>query len=201
MDEITEVYHSSLKHGLEGIAPNESTHGEKWVYAVKDKVMAALFLSRTGGDFTCSIGRDCETGLPYLCERFSRAFELRYRGKSGSIYYLPGDSFVPDKTSWEEEVVSDERVIPVKEVQVEDAERYLLELEEMGQLIIKRFLDKIAQIPKDDGDLVDKAVTWIRAGKTNVIEQLLEYHPRLLDRVRRRLSAEMEIVHSSSDIA
>jgi len=79
------VYHSSPKQHIKIFEPNVSTHGKSWVYATKDKVMSLLFISGIGGDFTCQVGRDPETGRPYICERFKGAFDFRYKGKEGSV--------------------------------------------------------------------------------------------------------------------
>lgn len=58
------VYHASRHRGLRWLASKPSTHGQPWVYACKDPVMAAFFLSGTGGDLTCAVGREEGTGLP-----------------------------------------------------------------------------------------------------------------------------------------
>ncbi|MCL0099232.1 hypothetical protein M1O16_05320, partial [Dehalococcoidia bacterium] len=61
--------------------------------------MAALFLSGKGGDLTCAVGRDGD--IPYVCERFVGAFDYRYANVSGSIYVLPSETFMENKTQWD----------------------------------------------------------------------------------------------------
>jgi len=87
------LYHASSVQGLSRLVPSASTHGI-WVHAVADPVLAACFLSTTGGDLTCAVGRDRRTGIPYLCERFAGAFDRRYAGKPGSIYGVSGERFL-----------------------------------------------------------------------------------------------------------
>mgnify|MGYP007109717763 CR=1 FL=1 len=172
------------------LKPRRSTHG-RWVYATKDPVLAACFLGSLGGDFTCAVGRDPDTGKPYICERFQGAFELRYRGVSGSIYVLPGGSFLEGKTPWEEEVVSPEPVVPLREIRVPDAAEYLLRRELEEKLLIVRYPRRIAGIPEDDEDLVCRAVIWYRRFRPLgflVLRELSRYHPHLLPRVRRALA-------------
>ncbi len=184
---IAKVYHASKQQGLKIITPRVSTHGKPWVYATKDLVMAACFLGDLGGDFTCAVGRDPETGKPFICERFEGAFDLRYGGVQGSIYVLPGETFIEGQTGWDEEVVSPEPVEPMEEIRVPDARAYLLQLAEEGKLIIKRYPEKIASIPEDDSDLVERAVLWTQQFGPIVLEEFKKYHPHLVDEVLRRL--------------
>ena len=179
------VYHASEVHGLKVIRPAVSTHGEKWVYAAKDLVMAALFLSGKGGDLTCAIGR--EGGIPYVCERFAGAFEHRYGGVSGSIYVLPGESFVEGRTGWEEEVVSEEEVYPVEEIRVEDAKGFLEELAREGKLRILLYPERVEEIPEDDEDLVYRGIVWTRQWGEVILEEFKRYHPHLISRIREGL--------------
>ncbi|MDQ7793993.1 MAG: hypothetical protein RDU89_06205 [bacterium] len=181
------VYHASPVRGLTRIEARASTHG-KWVYATVDKVMAALFLSGAGGDLTCQVGRDGLTGRPYVCERLEGAFEHRYLGRQGSIYVLPGDGFSPGMTPWDEEVVRAEPVIPIEEIPVPDVAGYLRDLARRGDLIIALYPERIDGIPADDGDLVEKVARWARRFGLGVLEELEQYHPHLVDRVKQALA-------------
>lgn len=182
-----EVYHSSKEQGLKKLVPHKSTHGESWVYATWDIVMSAAFLGDLGGDFTCAVGRDSKTGKPFICERFKRAFDLRYGGVKGSIYVLPGKRFIEGKTQWQEEVVCEEAVIPLREIRIENAKEYLLQLSREGKLIIKYYPEKIAETPDDDEDLVYRAVIWTKQFGKGTLEQVKKYHPDLLSRVLQAL--------------
>jgi hypothetical protein len=184
MDEF--VYHSSSKQNLSKLHPKESTHNQVWLYATKDHVMSALFISGYGGDFTCFIGRDKDTGLPAIVERFDKALEKRYKGITGSIYVLPSDSFNEGETEWEEEVVSRQSIAPVDEIKIQDALSYLLQLEEEGKLIIMRYPQRPDNVPEDDEDLVIKAV--VRSleddnDKDRILNLLKKHHPSLISRV------------------
>jgi hypothetical protein len=180
---LKEVYHSSQTQGITELKPNISSHNENWVYATKDMAIAAAFLGTEGGDFTCAVGRDENTGKPFICERFKGAFDLRYLGVSGSIYVLPGDNFKEGCTQWEEEVVCSQCVKPIHEICITNAKLYLLDLTKDEVLIIKYFPDKIAYIPEDDEDLVFRATIWYKQFGDKIIDQVKQYHPALLDRV------------------
>lgn len=182
------VYHGSPQGGLSVIAPVVSTHGERWVYACKDAVMAALFLSGTGGDLTCGVGREEEAGLPYLCERFAGAVGLRYAGKRGSIYTLPADTFVEGQTGWEEEVVSPVAVQAIAELVVGDVMRHLEELAQRGLLRIYRYPARSPIIPADDEDLVLRGIVWAREKGEAVLDSFQRYHPHLVGRIRQGLA-------------
>ncbi len=178
-----EVYHSSKIQGLKKLIPHKSTHGESWVYATWDIVMSAAFLGDLGGDFTCAVGREPTTEKPFICERFKEAFDLRYGKVKGSIYVLPGDKFIVDKTQWEEEVVCNETVKPLREIQIENAKTYLLQLVKESKLIIKYYPERIARIPEDDEDLVFRAIIWTKQFGDKILEQIRKWHPNLLDRI------------------
>jgi len=186
---VKAVYHGSPQGGLSVIAPVVSTHGERWVYACKDAVMAALFLSRTGGDLTCGVGREEEAGLPYLCERFAGALGLRYAGKRGSIYTLPADTFVEGQTGWEEEVVSPVAVRPIAELVVDDVLRHLADLAQRGLLRIYRYPARSPIIPADDEDLVMRGIMWTREKGEAVLDSFQRYHPHLVGRIQQGLAA------------
>ncbi|HAZ27429.1 TPA: hypothetical protein DCY67_02270 [Candidatus Acetothermia bacterium] len=183
------VYHGSPQGGLSVIAPVVSTHGERWVYACKDAVMAALFLSTTGGDLTCGVGREEGTGLPFVCERFAAALEHRYAGTRGSIYTLPADTFVEGQTGWEEEVVSPVAVRPIAELVVGDVMRHLEDLAGRGLLRIYRYPSRPPDVPADDEDLVLRGIVWAREKGEAVLDSFQRYHPHLVGRIQQGLAA------------
>ena len=181
------VYHSSETQGLALLKPSVSTHGERWVYATKDIVMAALFLSRKGGDLTCAVGRDIESDIPYVCERFAGAFDYRYANVSGSIYVLPSETFMENKTQWEEEVVSESEVTPVEEMRIDDVKGCLIQQSDNGRLKILFYPNRIAEIPDDDEDLVYRGVIWTRKMGERMLENFRKYHPHLISRIQKGL--------------
>ena len=182
------VYHASSAQGLQRIVPSPGIHGT-WVFAVGDRALAAAFLSTLGGDLTCAVGRDPATGCPYICERFAGAFDERYAGAAGSIYVLDGVRFRSGVTPWEEEFVCDGVVRPRAEIPVSDAARHIEELAAAGRMTIARYPKRIAGIPEDDLDLVERAVEWATRSGSDALKAFAEYHPGLLDRIREALAA------------
>lgn len=187
---MRKAYHASPQQGLTSIEPHKSTHQRIWVYATRQAATAALFLSSYGGDFTCSIGRDPESRTPYVCERVSAALTRRYHGQSGSVYVLDRGPFLEGKTPWDEELVCPTKVPVLDEIKVRDALAHLQELERRGHLLIVRYPHRIAGIPRDDSDLVSRAISWTREHGEGVLESVEAFHPHLLDRVLRGLSEE-----------
>ena len=179
------VYHGSSKKDMKMIFPNKSTHGKSFVYASPDFVVPALFLGRTGGDFSCCIGRNDSFGL-YLVERFKGAFDLRYRGKSGSIYTLPGKTFSDRAGLWRDEVVSEVPVVPIGELQIPNATDYIRHLTETGKVDFYEYPSRPYIIPDNDSDLVDRAVCWMK-DNPKIIEMVKQFHPNLVERVMRAL--------------
>ena len=152
--EAETLYHASRLQGLTEIAPHFGTHGQNWVYATDDIAVAAMFLGRLGGDFTCASGIHNEK--PYLCERFTGAFERRYGKASGSLYLLPSNGFLTGQTSYSKDFVSSEAVVPLQEIVVNNARDYLLTLAGDGKIVVKFYPERYC-IPDDDSDLVEKA--------------------------------------------
>lgn len=185
---MARLYHASPVQGLTKLEPHTNTHHQRWVYAVRDEAMAAPFLARGGGgDFACGIGRDAETGLPYLCERFAGAFDRVFRGKSGSIYVLDSSGFVSGLTSWSEELASGRAVVPLDGHRIADAWSFLQSLAEQRLLLIACYPEKIAGIPEDDEDIVQKAAVWSRTSGEQIMAALRRDHPGLVARVEALL--------------
>jgi hypothetical protein len=179
------LYHASPLQGLTQIVPRVGTHGQNWVYATDDIAVAAVFLGRLGGDFTCASGI-CG-GRPYLCERFAGAFKRRYGMASGSLYVLPGGGFLTGQTSYSKDFVTTEAVTPLEEIRVDNAENYLLELADDGRISIK-FSPERYCIPDDDRDLVEKAVRMYELSGQQALDQVQEFHPGLLGRVWEKIT-------------
>ena len=181
------VYHSSKNQGLKVLKPNISTHGKNWVYAATSLEMSAVFLSGRGGDLTCQVGRNSTTGKVFICERFKDAFEYRYNDISGSIYLLPEDKFVKEKTSWDEEVVCETEVEVIEEIIIDDVKSYILNLVKEEKVTFVRFPNKIAGLPDDDEDLVFRGIVWSREIGDKILEDFKKLHPNLLTRIQEGL--------------
>ena len=179
------LYHASPVQGLTKIMPRVGTHGQSWVYATDDIAVAAVFLGRLGGDFTCASG--VHDGRPYLCERFAGAFEQRYGKASGSLYVLPGDGFLIGQTSYSKDLVCAEAVTPLEERQVDNAKDYLLTLAAEEKIVLKFYPERYC-IPDDDSDLVTNAVRMYAQFGQKVLDQVQEFHPGLLDRVKEEVA-------------
>ena len=186
--ENNQLYHASPVQGLTEIVPHISTHGQRWVYATDDRTVAAIFLGRLGGDFTCASG--IYQGKPYLCERFAGAFDRRYGSVVGSIYVLPATHFLAGQTSYSKDLVCSQPVAPLEEIKIASAKGYLLRLAAEDKLVIKFHPERFC-IPDDDEDLVQKAVRIYQRG-SSVLEQVQDFHPHLLGRVQEAIAEEQK---------
>jgi hypothetical protein len=178
------VYHSSKVTGLKILEPRPSTHKIPWVYATKDIATAAMYLG-DNFDFICQTG--FYKGKPFIWERFKGAFDLGYKNKKGSIYYLKPDSFKENMTSFSLEIVSEIPVKVEKEVIINDAKEYLLNLEKQGKLSIFMFPDTPEGRASNKEDIVEKGINWTIDFGESTLEQIKEYHPDVLDRVIKGL--------------
>jgi hypothetical protein len=182
---MNNVFHATSVQGLTQINPAVSYHGVSWVYAARDWVMASVFLSQFGYDFTCTVGRAGRDRHPYVCERFPGAINLRYGGKAGAIYSLPGEHFMAGMTSWSEELVCPFPVSPLSEVTINEVENFLCLLESYKKLVIYRYPRKPEGTPADDSDLIARGREWFQAEGEPALRQLEQWNPALAGKVLR----------------
>mgnify|MGYP000862530290 FL=1 len=178
------VYHSSKVRGLKILEPRPSTHKTPLVYATRDIATTAMYLG-DNFDFICQTG--FSKGKPFIWERFKGAFDLGYKNKEGSIYYLKPDSFQENMTSFSLEIVSEIPVKVEKEVIVNDVKEYLLNLEKQGKLSIFMFPDTPEWRASNKEDIVERGINWTIDFGENTLRQIKEYHPDVLDRVIKGL--------------
>ncbi len=182
------VYHSSKVSGLKVLEPKVSTHRKTWVYATKDITTAAMYLG-DNFDFICQTGlmSFLKGKKPYIWERFKGAFDLGYKDKRGSIYYLRPDSFKEGMTSYTAEVVSEESVKVEKELPINDVQEFLLDLEKEDKLKIFRFPDTPDGKLDHKEDIVEKGINWTIELGEDTLNQVKRYHPDVLNRVIKGL--------------
>jgi len=178
------VYHSSTISGLKVLEPKPSTHKIPWVYATRDIASAGMFLG-DNLDFICQTG--FSRGKPYIWERFKGAFDLGYKNKKGSIYYLKPDTFKEGMTSFTQEVVSEVPVKVEKEIHIDNVQEFLLNLEKEGELSLFIFPSTPDGKPSDKEDIVERGVNWTIDFGEGTLNQIQEYHPDVLDRVIKGL--------------
>jgi len=183
MDSV--VYHGSAIRGLTRIDPQLSTHGTGYVYAMRVPGHCIAFL---GGLDDLHIAKEIVDGRLAVVERHPEALD-RYGGVTGSVYDLPGDTFLAGQTAWEGEVVSPVPVMVLRERKIEDALQELRSVETSGDLVLYRYPERPAQIPGDDGDLVEKAVIFAHweGNESSIRQRMHALHPKLADRFERLL--------------
>lgn len=159
------VYHASQQQGLTLIEPRVGTHGQAWVYAARDLVIASIFLGQHH-DFILASGLTGD--MPYICERFVGAFDRAKANVTASIYVLPGSSFQANRTGWEGDLISETAVVPLSETVIDDAKTHLLELCDNGQLEIYFYPDRPEHLPSDDSDLITAALEFCAQGQRYV---------------------------------
>ncbi|HPQ78995.1 MAG TPA: hypothetical protein PLG47_00895 [Candidatus Dojkabacteria bacterium] len=178
------VYHSSKVSGLKILEPRPSTHKIPWVYATKDIATTAMYLG-DNFDFICQTG--FSKGKPYIGERFKGAFDLGYKDKKGSIYYLKPDTFKEGMTSYTPEIVSEVPVKVEKEIPINDVQEYLLNLEKEGKLKIFMFPNTLDGESSNKEDIVERGINWTIDFGEDTIDRVKEYHPDVLNRVIKGL--------------
>ena len=181
------VYHSSYTSDLKILEPASAVHGIPYLYAAKDPVISIVFMTNkknNRGDLSYWKGRNPETGKVAIVERYPGAFKDLYDGVSGSIYTLSGDTFMENKTQWNEEVVSETAVQILEETKIENIFDYLKKLKQNDELEIYEYPSRPKCVPTNDRDLIIHA---IRYRKMETLEKL---YPKLFKKVQDFLESE-----------
>jgi len=131
------LYHVSKTAGLKILQPHVSTHKKPYVYAIENMVTGLLFGAKKD-DFDFIITTN-ESGTPTIYECYPGALEKKYQGKDCSVYELSEEGFLRGMTSWNPELVCEHEVEVVNEIVVPDLYERLLEEEQVGNLVIKRY--------------------------------------------------------------
>lgn len=187
------VYHASKIGGLKVLEPRLSTHKTPWVYATKDIATTAMYLG-DNFDFICQTGFSKQK--PYIWERFKGAFDLGYKNKKGSIYYLRPDTFKENMTSFTPEIVSEVSVKVEQEIIIDDVKDYLISLEKQGKLTIFMFPNIPEGRSSNKEDIVKRGIDWTIDFGESTLEQIEEYHPDVLDKVIKGLQEKKFIFKS-----
>jgi hypothetical protein len=108
-------YHGTQEKNLVKIEPRLSTHGKKYVYAAKDRLIALLFMARWN-DFLLTLRIEKQGGelKITLIERYHNAIEELFANKSGAVYTIQSDTFFQTENTWEHEWVSLHTAYPVQ---------------------------------------------------------------------------------------
>ena len=139
-NESNQLFHASPTKGLTILKPHTSTHGTKWVYAAKQKHIAALFIGNWY-DQDLMVGGSGTYWSPLtITEQYEGAFEKAFKGKSGSIYTINDDGF-SSQTGWGAEVVSPSETDVIQEEVIDDVEVYLQNLISLGHIKLHKYVE------------------------------------------------------------
>ena len=152
------LYHVSHTSGITVLEPRVSSHGKAYVYAIENLVTGLLFGVRKD-DFDFLLYTDDE-GTPVLCECYPDAFRKKYEGQSCSVYEVKEDGFLRGVTGWSPELVCESAVAVEKEFSVSDLYARLLEEEQAGNLIIRRYSDDPAYRAMIAEHIVDRLIRF-----------------------------------------
>ena len=152
------LYHVSHTPGITILEPRVSSHGKPYVYAIENLVTGLLFGVKKD-DFDFLLYTDDE-GTPVLCECYPDAFRKKYEGQSCSVYEVKEDGFLRGVTGWSPELVCESAVAVEKEFSVSDLYARLLEEEQAGKLIIRRYSDESGYRAMIAEHIVDRLVRF-----------------------------------------
>lgn len=149
-------YHCSPTPHLTTLEPRVPLFSEKpqRVYLTTLLPMALMYGIR---NFEYTYGYTKE-GQIYLDEYFPNALEMLYRGKSASLYLCAPEE--TETTAIPNEVLSPRPVAVLREIPIADLYQALLEQEQLGALVIRRY-----------EALPEKMLSWIRSVETDTIRE------------------------------
>lgn len=179
------LYHGSRTPKLKTIGPHVSTHGEAYVYASRDPLVALLFLGNWD-DFLINVAYG-DDGLLEITERCAGALEVAFDGCGGSIYELNDESFHTGRTRFDGELVCETAQPTLGETSFQNIYSELLKANERGALRIRRYPDRHPDIPADDSDLAEEALElFARTNNRAIIKRCVSLHPHLAEKLNRR---------------
>jgi len=115
-----------------------STHGEGYVYAIRDPLTALLF-GAPKDDFDLLM--DEEEGKVVLWECYPGALRRVYEGKRCSIYEVEETGFLSGQTGWEPEWVCRTPVKVQKETHIPDLYTAVTAAAQQGRCVIHEYSD------------------------------------------------------------
>ncbi len=152
------IYHASQQAGLKELIPQASTHGKKYVYAIRSRMTAILF-GAPKSDFDLLM--DELDGKPVIYECYPDALKRIYGGKFCSLYGLMEEGFLSDQTGWEPELVCEHPVPVLCEERIENIYEEIMISIQKGECIFhpysedeayQQFLrDELSERSKDFG--------------------------------------------------
>lgn len=152
------------------------------VHASDSEVIATLNASGLGGPFSVTMGISPKSDKVYAFERYSGAFNQRYANKSGYVYELNPESFVPSNHYFDRrEVVSDQRVCTLNETCFPNLIQRMNTLVTFDSLELYDFPNRPDFIPKTDEDLIILAMKINKKfGKKSLISTLESSNTNLI---------------------
>lgn len=179
------LYHVSPITGLQVLEPRASTHGEPWVYAVKDLAKALLFGARVD-DFDLRI--DTEEGHPVVWECYPGGLETCYQGKRCAVYQVAEDGFLSGQTGWDAEWVNPAPVPVLEETRISDLLTALRRAEKNGEMTIHTYEDTEAYRRMVSEHVVDRLVRFGCIHTTD--ERLVKHYGGILQLLRQAVSGD-----------
>lgn len=118
-------------------------------------------------------------------ERFVGAFELRYDIGGASLYRLSAEGFASGKTSWRQDWVSEQPVLPLQEIIIDDLHSHLLGFVDEGRLALHRCDDAGSNDTSQEADaeLLSIFVKLHARGGDKVLAHATHYYPHLVQQM------------------
>ena len=180
------LYHISKTSGLKVLKPQISTHKKAYVYAIENPVTGLLF-GAPHDDFDFIIRE--ENGKPVVTECYPGVFRLIFEGKKCSVYEVADDGFMRGMTSWSPELVNENEVAVIREVRVDDLCSRLLDEEENGNLIIRRYEDTAEYKSLISEHIIDRLVRFDAVYTES--ERLKKHYGKLIDALQNIMDGHL----------
>lgn len=133
------LYHGSSIRGLTQLCPFLSEHGRPYLYLSSSIVVAGFYtvwrVERPYSWFPYGFS----DGVPIYTEYYKNALADVYRGRQGYIYHCSPAGALENPTGIEQVLASEQPVDVVSVLEIADMYRWLLEQEQAGALLIRRY--------------------------------------------------------------
>lgn len=153
------------------------------------EIESVLSVTAKDNDFVLSVFKDSLNGNYFVCERIENGLisALKNRVILINEFYCLGTVRTP--LNWLDGIMMHNLGSP-EQSSVYDLYDYLMSINQAGKLTIYYYPQRPDTIPQDDQDLIDRAIIQFRLYGSTILNDLLQFHPHLFERVINGIKSE-----------
>lgn len=140
-------------------------------------------------DYLFSIGKNTENSRYYVCERIEDAIKKELSDLTITLFRVECNRIMPSGLNWMDGIYLRDNFKKRNQVKKISLHDYLITSSRTQSLIIFRYPERPLGIPRDDHDLVERAIIQFNMYGPSVLIKISSYHPDLYDRVMQGIKS------------